>query len=312
MSDLISEFMNVPLLEREDRIMPEVIRCLLSLGGEASKKEVVKELTLTSETIPEDYIEYTRVSKKTGKSYKPFDYQFNFAVRNLEFADFITIPKRGMIKLTDKGQSINLELFNSDEMVRQLSEPVFEANRKKKLAVNNLQDNYENEASKNEEIELDNSPVDTWRELLIEALKVMSPKKFELFCRRLVKQMGVEIDTKIGVQTVADGGLDGFGYITSDEFRTARVAIQAKRWEGTVSSPEIDKFRGSMDKHNAEFGVFITTSSFTKNAIEASRVGTRVITLIDGDTICDLVAKYELEVTPVLTYELNDFYLTED
>lgn len=312
MSELIPEFMNVPLLEREDRIMPEVIRCLLSLGGEASKKEIVKELILTSETIPEDYIEYTRVSKQSGKSYKPFNFQFNFAVKNLEYAGYVTIPKRGIIKLTDKGQSTNLEAFNSDEMVRRLSEPVFEANRKKKVAVNNLQDDCENEAAKNEEIELDNSPVDTWRDLLIEALKAMSPKKFELFCRRLIKQMGVEIDTKIGVQFVADGGLDGFGYITSDEFRTTRVAIQAKRWEGSVSSPEIDKFRGSMDKHNAEFGVFITTSSFTKNAIEASRVGTRVITLIDGDTICDLVAKYELEVIPVMTYELNDFYLTED
>lgn len=79
-----------------------------------------------------------------------------------------------------------------------------------------------------------------------------------------------------------------------------------------VSSPEIDKFRGSTDKHNTEFGIFITTSLFTKNAIEASRVGTRVIILIDGYTICDLVAKYELEVTLVMTYELGDFYLSED
>lgn len=174
------------------------------------------------------------------------------------------------------------------------------------------QDVSENEDIKDEGSILENSQVDSWRSVLIDALKAMSPKKFELFCRRLVKQMGVEIDAKIGVQYVADGGLDGFGYITSDEFRTTRVAIQAKRWEGNVSSPEIDKFRGSMDKHNAEFGVFITTSSFTKNAIEASRVGTRVITLLDGDTICDLVAKYELEVTPVMTYELGDFYLSEE
>lgn len=310
-SELIPEFMNVPLLERENRIMPEVIRCLLSLGGEASKKEVVRDLILTSETIPEDYIEYTRVSKQTGKSYKPFDYQFNFAVRNLEFADFVSIPKRGMIKLTDKGLTANLEIFDSEEMVRKLSEPIFEANKKKKVATVE-QDISENEDVKDDGALLENSQVDSWRGTLIDALKAMSPKKFELFCRRLVKQMGVEIDAKIGVQYVADGGLDGFGYITSDEFRTTRVAIQAKRWEGNVSSPEIDKFRGSMDKHNAEFGVFITTSSFTKNAIEASRVGTRVITLIDGDTICDLVAKYELEVTPVMTYELGDFYLTEE
>lgn len=309
-SEQIPEFMSVPLLDRENRIMPEVIRCLLSLGGEASKKEVVRDLILTSETIPEDYIEYARVSKQSGKSYKPFDFQFNFAVKNLEYAGYVTIPKRGTIKLTDKGQSTNLDSFDSEEMVRKLSEPIFEASRKKKV-VTTYPDVHDNDVVIEESL-LENNQVDSWREILIDALKAMSPKKFELFCRRLVKQMGVEIDAKIGVQYVADGGLDGFGYITSDEFRTTRVAIQAKRWEGNVSSPEIDKFRGSMDKHNAEFGVFITTSSFTKNAIEASRVGTRVITLIDGDTICNLVAKYELEVTPVMTYELGDFYLSEE
>ena len=65
-----------------------------------------------------------------------------------------------------------------------------------------------------------------------------------MFARKLVSKMNVEMDEKIGIQVSNDGGLDGFGYITSDDFRTARVAIQAKRWEGNVPSPEIDKFRG--------------------------------------------------------------------
>jgi restriction system protein len=306
MSEQEPEFMNLPLLERENRLMPEIIRCLLSLGGEASKKEIVKALLLTSKEIPEDYIEFSRVSKQSGRTYKPFNFQFNFAIKHLEFADFVKVPRRGTIKLTDKGQATSLEEFDSEE-VRKLSEPIFEANKKRKQISQTI-NNSETVGDKLEELSLDDNQVDSWRASLLDALKAMAPKKFELFCRRLVKQMGVEIDTKIGVQYVADGGLDGFGYITSDEFRTTRVAIQAKRWEGTVSSPEIDKFRGSMDKHNAEFGVFLTTSTFTKNAIEASRIGTRVITLIDGDAICDLVAKYELEVTPVMTYELSDFY----
>jgi len=63
-----------------------------------------------------------------------------------------------------------------------------------------------------------------------------------------------------------------------------------------------------MDKYNAEFGIFITTSKFSKAAIETSRLGTRTITLIDGDIIVDLVAKYELYVKPVTTYVLDDFY----
>lgn len=132
-----------------------------------------------------------------------------------------------------------------------------------------------------------------------------------MFARKLVSKMNVEMDEKIGIQVSNDGGLDGFGYITSDDFRTARVAIQAKRWEGNVPSPEIDKFRGAMDKYNAEFGIFITTSKFSKSAIEASRQGTRTITLVDGDIIADLVAKYELYVKPVTTYVLDEFYDVE-
>lgn len=67
-----------------------------------------------------------------------------------------------------------------------------------------------------------------------------------------------------------------------------------------------------MDKYNAEYGIFITTSEFTRSAIEASRVGTRVITLIDGEEICDLVAKYKFYVTEITTYKLDDFYLEKD
>lgn len=70
---------------------------------------------------------------------------------------------------------------------------------------------------------------ENWRVELTRALKSMSPQKFETFARGLVKEMGVKLDEKIGVSYTNDGGLDGFGYITStDDFRTNRVAIQAK------------------------------------------------------------------------------------
>lgn len=49
-----------------------------------------------------------------------------------------------------------------------------------------------------------------------------------------------------------------------------------------------------MDKYNTEYGIFITTSDFTREAIRTSKTRTRVITLINGDQLCDLVAKYSL------------------
>ena len=67
-----------------------------------------------------------------------------------------------------------------------------------------------------------------------------------------------------------------------------------------------------MDKFRAEYGIFITTSTFTKDAVRTSRTGSRVITLIDGDRLLDLIAKYQLYVTPVTTYKLDKFFKEKD
>lgn len=79
-----------------------------------------------------------------------------------------------------------------------------------------------------------------------------------------------------------------------------------------MPAPERDKFRGAMDKYNAEFGIFITNSDFTRGAIKTARQGTRIITLIDGEEICDLVAKYNYYVEPVTIYKLKSFYTDKD
>lgn len=295
--------------ERENLIMKAVIKSLTDLGGVEKRKEVKRNIYDNSTLIPEDYIDYTRKSKQTGNEYKPFDYQFNFAIKHLMLADFVRYPKRGEVELTEKGRKVNLESFDPLKEVRVISEPAMEVESQKRIAKQKITEPTEievEEADDSEDIE------EIWRDQLKEALKDMTPHKFEIFARGLMNRMGIELDKSIGIQATADGGLDGFGYITADDFRTTRVALQAKRWEGKVSSPEIDKFRGAMDKYNAEYGIFITTSDYTRSAIEASRIGTRVITLINGDDICDLVAKYEFYVTPVTTYELNDFYIEEE
>lgn len=304
------DFERIPRKEMDKIVLEEIIRTLRQLGGIANKKEIKKELKTSSEKIPEGYIDYVKISKK-GNKFRPFNFPFNFGLKSLEFAGFVTSDKNTNIELTEKGRVLNLNDTDSfiDE-VQRLSGREWnrrsEANKKKKIDV-------ENEKSDDDEIEeLDDELTESWKDDLKEALEKMSPKKFEIFSRALVKEMGVDIDEKIGIQFVADGGLDGFGYITANDFRTSRVAIQAKRWSGSVSSPEIDKFRGAMDKYNAEFGIFITTSVFTKHAIQASREGTRVITLIDGEEITNLVEKHQLYVKKVETYKLDSFYHEED
>lgn len=291
-------------------IKKELLLALRELGGVASRNEIKKELKTSSERIPEEYIDFVKTSDK-GNKFRPFNFPFNFGLRSLEFADFVTPTENKNIELTEKGRTFNLD--NEEKLnheVDSISEPEWDrrskANKKKRKAKDPkvIEDN-----------EMDISEEDVtegWKDELKEALINMSPTKFELFSRALVKEMGVDIDKSIGIQPVADGGLDGFGYVTANDFRTSRVAIQAKRWNGSVSSPEIDKFRGAMDKYNAEFGIFITTSVFTKQALKASREGTRVITLIDGEEIANLVEKHQLYIKKVETYELDNFFKDED
>ncbi|WP_137596696.1 restriction endonuclease [Paucilactobacillus kaifaensis] len=304
----MSKFEDISRIEQENVLMPKIIEVLRKLGGRASRIELSNELVANSEEIPEEYVKSVKTSRN-GNDYFPFAYTFNFAIKNLILAEFVNIPIRGTVELTEKGRTFNLSNFNVELDVRKLSDPKWKEQSQKNK-------NKKTKTKKKKSIQtvsipsgLDNdSQVDEWRGQLAEALSKFTPGKFELFARALVKNMGVAIDEKIGVKLTGDDGLDGYGYLTTDDFRTTRVAIQAKRWNGLVSAPEIDKFRGAMDKYNAEYGIFVATSDFTREAIHASRVGTRVITLINGDKIADLVAKYQLYVHPVTTYVLDDYY----
>ena len=95
-------------------------------------------------------------------------------------------------------------------------------------------------------------------------------------------------------------------------FRTTRAVIQCKRYNtAPVTEPEINQFLGAMNKYQADYGMFITNGRFTSAARVAAREGSP-ITLIDGNDLVKLVIKYELYITPVKTYVLDNFYYSEE
>lgn len=293
-------------IEIENKAMKEILIAMHNLGGQVTRKQVLQELHDNSKVFSEKEIDEVRTSKKSGKEYHPFHWKFNFAVKHLILAGFIDTDNGHDLELSKTGRTVDIDDFDADRDVRSISESKMPHRKATRVKVNSVSDSTNSNQGDSEDLE------EPWRQQLLDALIKMSPKKFELFCRGLLTKMGIDVDDEIGVQYVADGGLDGFGYVRSDDYRTTRVALQAKRWQGKVSAPEIDKFRGAMDKFNAEFGIFITNSDFTRDAVKTARQGTRIITLINGDQICDLVAKYNYYVEPVTTYRLKSFYLDED
>lgn len=285
--------------------MNEILKSMHRLGGQVTRKEIREDIHDNSNTISEDEVDKIKVSKKTGNKYSPFAWTLNYAIKYLIMTGYLTQDGR-LLELSEKGRNVDLSSFDGARDVRPVVEEMLEKQKQGKASDSEQSNIDDSDDSDSDEIE------EPWRQQLLDALIKMNPKKFELFCRGLLTKMGIDVDGKKGVQYVADGGIDGFGYVRSDDYRTTRVALQAKRWQGKVSAPEIDKFRGAMDKFNAEFGIFITNSDFTREAVKTAREGTRIITLINGYQICDLVAKYNYYVEPVTTYRLKDFYLDKD
>jgi len=100
-------------------------------------------------------------------------------------------------------------------------------------------------------------------------VKKSSPTFFEKLVVDLLVAMGYggsRSDAGQAVGQSGDGGIDGI--IKEDKLGLDVVYIQAKRWNGVVGRPVVQGFAGSIEGQRARKGVMITTSSYTKEAID--------------------------------------------
>lgn len=149
--------------------------------------------------------------------------------------------------------------------------------------------------------------VRSWRKKLHEVITNMNPYAFERLSQRLLRECGftqVEVTKKSG-----DGGIDGTGKLRINGIFSFNIAFQCKRYQGVVGSGDIRDFRGSLTT-NIEKGVFITTGSFSKSAIEeASSPGKQQIDLIDGEEFISKLAEFGIGVHEIKDYEIDeDFF----
>lgn len=132
---------------------------------------------------------------------------------------------------------------------------------------------------------------------LLEKIAQAPPVFFEELVLDLLHALGygASDDDLERVGQAGDGGIDGV--ISLDKLGLERVCIQAKRWQGSVGRPEVQGFYGALAGRRARKGVFITTSSFTREAREfASQVADRIV-LIDGGRLTSLMIEYGVGVT---------------
>lgn len=151
---------------------------------------------------------------------------------------------------------------------------------------------------------------------VLEQVKGASPSFFERLVVELLVRMGYGGTLRDAGQAVGrsgDGGIDGI--IKEDRLGLDVIYIQAKRWDSTVGRPEIQKFAGALQGHRARKGVFITTSSFSADALDfASRLDSKIV-LIDGAALAKHMIDHNVGVSMSRSYEVKKIdsdYFTEE
>jgi restriction system protein len=132
------------------------------------------------------------------------------------------------------------------------------------------------------------------REMLRERLENMDPYAFERLICDLLLEMGYE-DVEVTLPS-NDKGVDvkavaQFGITTINE------VIQVKRHRANIQRPVLDMLRGSLHRFKAQKGTIITTGDYGKGAKDAAfEMGAAPITLINGETLIDLLIQHEIGV----------------
>jgi len=151
-------------------------------------------------------------------------------------------------------------------------------------------------------------------ELLIQ-LKSSSPTFFEKIVVEVLVKMGYGGSIKDAGEAVGRSGDEGIdGIIKEDRLGLDIIYVQAKKWENTVSRPEIQKFAGALQGKRARKGIFITTSDFSKSAHQFVAAIESKIILIDGRQLASFMIDFGVGVATDAVYELKRLdsdYFTE-
>ncbi len=251
---------------------------------------------------------------------RTFDDRVSWASTYMKKAGLLQSPKRGLYQISERG----LQILQShpdritNDFLMQFHEFQEFKERRSKTQSTTKQLTLPNEEQTPEEL-LEDGYLRLRDELaseLLQAVKECSPAFFENLVVDLLVSMGyggTRHDAGKAIGGTADGGVDGI--IKEDRLGLDVIYLQAKRWDGTVGRPEIQKFAGALQGQRAKKGVFITTSSFTKDALEfASNIDSKLI-LIDGEQLSHLMIDFDIGVTHIVSYHLKRIdsdYFTEE
>ncbi len=256
-----------------------------------------------------------------SKTQKIFYNRVYWAKAYLKMAGLVENTRRSYFKITQSGLGALKENPESINIKYLRKFPEFDSSRKFSGLTSSVESDKKEEL-KGEVTNIANSSIFNTPEELIESgyqnirqsleqeilskLKTIHPSFFERIVVELLVKMGYGgsiAEAGKATRYTNDEGIDGI--IKEDKLGLDVIYIQAKRWEGTVSRPEIQKFVGALAGQRAKKGVFITTSNFSKDAVTyATQMDVKII-LIDGEDLAQYMIDYNLGVSVQSTYEIK-------
>ena len=277
---------------------------LASSKGEVRIGSVVEQLANELDLSPEDRSELLPSGKQTV-----FSNRVHWAKTYLAQAGLVENTRRGHFAITPRGEQTlaarpshidNAFLGQFDEFKR-----FKERARLSQLKSSEIQAEAE-ETNHPSEIE---TPDEVMRRAhkqinaalaqdLLDRIRAASPEFFERLIVDLLLSMGYggSRADKAG-RTLGRSGDDGVdGLIDQDALGLDRVYIQAKRYAtgNNIGSSAIRDFFGSLDRHKASKGLFVTTSTFSPSAKQTAEFLSKRIVLIDGDQLTALMVQQNI------------------
>ncbi|MEM3408564.1 MAG: restriction endonuclease [Candidatus Micrarchaeia archaeon] len=290
--------------------------------------DFLKDRKIHTKTEVREYLEnYFGLTEYERKMLLPsgklpvFGSRVSWAGTYLLKAGLVSSPERGKLQITERGLKALEENESKIEISYLRQFPEFEEFylSKKVSGGENTPTIIATEKSPEEiigdKIEEIN---ETIKSDLYNKIMNSSPSFFERLVLDMVVKMGYGGSFEEASKVIGGTGDEGVdGVIKEDILGLDNIYLQAKRWnKGTVGSKEIQAFVGALQGKGAKKGIFITTSKFTRDALDyVAKIHDVKVILIDKDQLLDYMLRYNVGVETKYTIEIkkiDDDYFEED
>lgn len=281
-------------------------------GQTKSKTSIFNAMSKTFKLTTQQLNE--TLPSQTQPTYKN---RIGWAITYLKKAGLLISPTRANFQITDEGKKIvDNNITNLDSKYLEKYESFVEFQN-----LSHKQDDMQFGTNNQDETPLENivhSFEILKKDACDELLNKILGQSFDFFEQLVVDLIvamgygGSMEDAGRATKKTNDEGVDGV--IKEDKLGLDNIYLQAKRWQkaNIVGRPEIQKFVGALAGQGARKGIFITTSSFTKDALEYKPRNDTSIVLIDGIKLVDLMYEYNIGVATERKFEVkridNDYF----